>query len=139
MRLLLGGHKMSRSLQHLTESWVYIAALTGYSHIYGPDGLNNILLSEGCVLEMSPRKAMVGRTHIPRTGQVGEEPQITWGQLPGQLRLDPLDDLVQQAIVFKGSVSSFLEKVMTISIPNKQDCCEWATSIFYGQKSTKQM
>ena len=51
---------------------VYLESLTGFSHVYCPDGLNNTLLSQGCifVLEMTPVMQMVGRTYIPRMGEV---------------------------------------------------------------------
>ena len=44
---------------------VYIEALTGFSHIHSPDGLDNTLLSQGYV----PTVGMVGRVYIPRTGE----------------------------------------------------------------------
>ena len=44
--------KMSRSPRLLARILkVYIEALTGLSHIHNPQGLNNTLLSQGCVLE----------------------------------------------------------------------------------------
>ena len=51
MRLVLGNHKVSRP-PHLPARIlkVYTEALTGFSHIYHPHGLNTTLLSEGCVL-----------------------------------------------------------------------------------------
>ena len=45
---------------------VYIKALTGFSHIYRSDCLNNTLLSQGCILEMAPFVRTVGGTYIPR-------------------------------------------------------------------------
>ena len=67
MRLVLGGPKTSRYLQLPTRILkVYIEALTGFSRVCCPDGLSNILLSQGCVLEMTPSVGTVGRTHIPR-------------------------------------------------------------------------
>lgn len=42
-RLVLDGHKMSRSLHPLTRILnVYLKAVTGFSLIYHPDSLNNI-------------------------------------------------------------------------------------------------
>ena len=43
-------------------------ALTGFSHVYRPDGLNTTLLSEGCIPAMTPAMKMVARTYIPREG-----------------------------------------------------------------------
>ena len=50
--LAMGGCKMSSSL-HLPPRIlkVYTEALTGFSHAYSPDGLNNTILSQSCVLE----------------------------------------------------------------------------------------
>ena len=67
MRLVLGGHKTSRSL-HLPARIlkVYTEALTGFSHIYHPDDLNSTVLSQGCILETAPT---MGRTYTPRRGE----------------------------------------------------------------------
>lgn len=46
---------------------VFREVLTGFSHIYCPDGLNNALLSQGCDLERAPAVGRVGGTYIPRT------------------------------------------------------------------------
>ena len=45
-------------------------ALTGLSHTYHPDGLNNTVLSQGCVLETT------GRMYIPRTGEGVRNQQV---------------------------------------------------------------
>ena len=69
-RPLLGGWKMSRSVP--PPIWilkVYIEALTGFSHVYGPDSLNNTLLSQGCVTQTALAVAIVGGMSIPRTGE----------------------------------------------------------------------
>ena len=51
-RLVLGSCKMSKSLHQSTRMLkVYIEALTRFSHIHSPDGLNNTLLFQGCILE----------------------------------------------------------------------------------------
>lgn len=51
-RLVLGIHKMSRSLHPSTRILnIYTEALNGFSHIHYPDGLSNTLLSQGCTLE----------------------------------------------------------------------------------------
>lgn len=68
MRLISGGHKTSRSPHLPTRILkVYIEALPGFSHIYCPEGLNNILFSSSCSFEMDPAMEMVDRTHNPRT------------------------------------------------------------------------
>ena len=55
MRLVLGGCKASRSLHLPTRILkVFIEALMGFSLIYCSVGLNNTLLSQGCILEMDP-------------------------------------------------------------------------------------
>lgn len=54
IRLVLGDCKMSKFL-HLPARIlkVYIDTLMGFSHVYYPDDLNNISLSQVCVLETS--------------------------------------------------------------------------------------
>ena len=75
MRLVLSDHKMSRPPNRPARILkVYIEALTGFSHVFSSDGPDNTLLSQGCILETSPRMERVGRTY--RTGGGGEEPQI---------------------------------------------------------------
>ena len=49
----------------------HIEALTGFSHVYRPDGLNITLLSEGCIPAMTPAMKMVARTYIPRRREWG--------------------------------------------------------------------
>ena len=66
----------------------YIEALTGFSHVFSPDGLNNTLLSQGHVLERAPMVGTVGRTYIPRTRE-----GVKSFHCPGP---HPLDDLLQQ-------------------------------------------
>ena len=94
--LVLGSCRTSRS-PHLPARIleIYIKTLTGFNHVFSPEGLNNTLLSEGCVLEMAPAMGMVDRRYIPRTelrvrGLRLSQPssQINW-----QSR--PLDDLFQ--------------------------------------------
>lgn len=43
--LVLGGHKIHTALHRPTRIKVYGEDLTGFSHIFNPDGLNNTLLS----------------------------------------------------------------------------------------------
>lgn len=78
-RFILGGHKMSRSPHPPCQNLqVYTEALTRFSHIYCSDGFNNMLLSQGCILEMAPTVGMVGRVYVPR---IGEKVRSLW--LPG--------------------------------------------------------
>ena len=79
-RLVLSIHQMNRSLHPPTSILkVYIEALTGFSPVYSPDGLNNTLLLQGRVLETAPAMGMVGGIRIPRTRE-------GWGALdcPGR-------------------------------------------------------
>ena len=57
---------------------IYIQALTEFSHLASPDGLNNTLLSQGCVLEVAVSVETLGRMYIPRTGE-----GVRSFQLPG--------------------------------------------------------
>ena len=69
-RLVLGNCKMSRSPHPPTRILnVYTEALTGLSHEYCPDDLNNTLLSQACVLEMALAMGTVGEAYIPKTGE----------------------------------------------------------------------
>lgn len=52
----------------------------GFSHIYSLDGLSNIFVFKGRVLEVAPSVGTVVRTSIPR-----KEPLITRVQFPRQL------------------------------------------------------
>ena len=72
------------------------SALTEFSHINRPDGLNSMLLSEGCVLRTAPGGGMVGRRHISRTREV-EEPQTALHRSRVNLQSCLLDDFLKQA------------------------------------------
>lgn len=77
-RLLLGGHKISGSPR---PPEVCVENLTGFSHIYSPDGLNSTLLSQSCILELAPSEWSIHSED--REG--GEEPPIAQVQLKSQL------------------------------------------------------
>ena len=67
MNLVLSGCRMSRSLHPPARVLrVYREALMGFSQVLSPDGLNNILLSQGCILEVALSAGTVGRMYIPR-------------------------------------------------------------------------
>ena len=67
-RFVSGVCKRSRSPQPPARILrVYIEALMEFSPIYRPDGLKNILLSQGCVLETTAGMGIAGRTYTPRT------------------------------------------------------------------------
>ena len=71
----------------LTSKILKVYILVGFSCIPTPDGLNNTLLSQVCVLENSSHSGN-GRWNM-RTSQAqgwGEEPLIAWVQLVGQTR-----------------------------------------------------
>lgn len=63
---------------------LYRGALAGFSHIYFPDGLKNVLLSQDSITEMALTVGMVGGTHILRAGDSNY-----WAWLPGQLKVMP--------------------------------------------------
>ena len=48
---------------------VYVAALTGFSHVYHPDSLNTTLLSQGCVPEYGSHCMDTGRAYRTFQGQ----------------------------------------------------------------------
>lgn len=67
-RLIMGDHKMSRSLHSPSRTFlVDIASLMGFHYVYHPDSVNNTLLSQSCVLEVAPSTG--DRTHILRIGR----------------------------------------------------------------------
>ena len=71
MRLVLSDHKMSGPPYLLGRILkVYIEVLTGFSHVFNPDGLNNTFLSKSCVLGMAPTVGTAGIACILRTGEV---------------------------------------------------------------------
>jgi len=67
-KLVMGSLKMSRSLTQPTRILkVYIEALTGFSHIFCPDGLsNNTLFSQSFMLGTAPTVGTVGRMYFLR-------------------------------------------------------------------------
>lgn len=84
-RLVLGSHKVSRSLHcpsRILE--VYIEALTGFSHVSCLDGLNMTSLTQSYVLgPASGSKEGKWNTHSKDKGG-SEEPLITGVQLVGE-------------------------------------------------------
>ena len=64
---------------------VYREALTGFSHIFCPDGLNHTLLSQDCILETSSHCRNVGwNVHSKDRGGV-RSPPIARVQLSGHV------------------------------------------------------
>lgn len=69
---------------HLSKSSKLIEALTKFSHVFGPDGLNIIIFFQGCVLENDSHCGNGGqKTHSKDRG-MGKQPLTAWGQLMGQ-------------------------------------------------------
>ena len=50
-------------------------ALTGFKHVHSPDGLNDTLLSQGCILETAPVENGEQNIHS-KDKEVSEEPLI---------------------------------------------------------------
>lgn len=59
----------TRSLHSPARILKVLKALTGFSHIFGPDGFNNTLISQGCTLEIGLAVRTVGTMYISRTGE----------------------------------------------------------------------
>lgn len=80
----MGSHKVSASVTRILDA--YREALTGFSHLYTPHGLNSTCSLKATSLELFlfETVGMVDRTHIPRTGRA-YEPLTTQVQLTGQL------------------------------------------------------
>lgn len=54
-------------------------------HVYSLDGLNNTLLSQGCIFEVALREGKWGgRMYIPKTEDGDKEPLTAQVQLTGQ-------------------------------------------------------
>lgn len=86
MRLVLGNWKMNTSSHQPTRILkVYVEALSGLSHVYRPDGLENTLLSLSYALGTAPTVGIVGRTVCSKERRGGEEPSIAHVQVKGQL------------------------------------------------------
>ena len=87
MRLVLGSPTTRRSLHPATRILkVSIEALTGFSHIFSPDGLYNL----------APTVGMVGRTYNPRTGEGVKRLQVPRSRSPVNRLSHLLDDFLQQ-------------------------------------------
>lgn len=79
-RLVLGGHKISRSLGPPTRTLkVYTEALMGFSSVFHADSFSNTIFSP-----------------ISQGPGAGQEPLIAWVQLAGQHWSCSLDALLQQ-------------------------------------------
>lgn len=68
MRLVLG---VTRHIDLHRILEVYVAALTGFSHVHHLDSLNTTLLSRGRVLEYGSHCMDTGRAYVPRTVEEG--------------------------------------------------------------------
>ena len=77
---------------------VYIEALTGFSHVFSPDGLDSTLLSQGCILETAPTVGTVGRMYIPMTEERVRSFRMLGSSLWVNQQSHPLNDLFQQRI-----------------------------------------
>ena len=54
----------------IMQDWkVYTVVLTGFRHVFSPDGLNNTLLSQGCILRTVSSVVTVGRCLFQRQGR----------------------------------------------------------------------
>ena len=79
------GCKTSTSLHLLAGILkVFIAASTGFSQEYHPDGLNNTLLSQGCILENGSHCGNGEQNVHSKDRGESEEPQIAPVQFTGQ-------------------------------------------------------
>ena len=85
MRLVLGSCNMSRSLHSPARILkVYTEALTGFSHIFSPDGLNNTLLSQCFILENISHCGNSGQNAYSKDRGGDEQPPVACAQPPGQ-------------------------------------------------------
>ena len=98
MRLVLSGHKVSRSLHPSARILnVYVEALTGFSHLYRPDDLNNTLVSQGCMLENGFHYGNGGqKAHFKDWGERVRSLCLPGSSLQVNRQSHPLYDLLQQ-------------------------------------------
>lgn len=90
MRCVLGVYKISISPHLLARILkVYIQALTRFSHVCCPDGLNNTLLSSGHLLENDSHCGNGGQNINSKDRGRGVELLIAWVRLVGQLEVMP--------------------------------------------------
>lgn len=85
MMLVLGNCKMNRCLHLSTRILrVYIEALSEFSHVYQPDGFDDILVSQGCVLESGSYCGNSGQNTHSKDKGGHEEPLIALVQRSSQ-------------------------------------------------------
>ena len=90
LRLVLSSHQMNTSLHPSARIFkVYVEALTGCSHIYCPDDLNNTLISQGCILENGSHHGNCEQNICSKDRRGMEEPPFALFQLMGQLAVMP--------------------------------------------------
>ena len=63
---------------------VYVETLTGFSHVYRPDGLNNTLFFQVCIFENGSQGKNSGQNVYSKDRGGDEEPPIAWVQLEDQ-------------------------------------------------------
>lgn len=81
----------------LTELKGISKGLTGFSHMYSPDDLNNISLCQGSVLESTLAIGTVDIKCIPRAGEGVRSPNCLNSAM-GQLVVMVLNDLLEQNV-----------------------------------------
>lgn len=105
IELVLGNYKTSRSPHPPTRFLkLYIKALTGFNHVHSSDGLNYALLSQGCVLVMTPSVATVGKNVHSKDREGGKESPVPSLRVNWWSR--PVDDLLQYLCNIKPSMLS---------------------------------
>ena len=78
-QVLLSGYKTSWSLHPATKIFkVSLEALTEYSDIFSPHSLNNTLLSQSCISQITPTLEMLGSTYISKGRREGKGLPIVW-------------------------------------------------------------
>ena len=118
-RLILGGWKMSRST-HLPARIlkVYTKDLTGFSHIYHPEGLNSTPLSQSCVLENGSHCGNGGQSVHSKDRGGGEGPPIAGSSPRGQVVVTsawwPLPSIAEVVSDHRNSACVFLHSLIFI-------------------------
>ena len=76
---------------------LYTEILTGFSHVYRPDGLNNTLFCQGSILEQLPLWEQCAEGVHPKDRGANAKPLIPGSTLWVNQRSCPLQDLLQHS------------------------------------------
>lgn len=120
-RLVLSSHKVSRS-PHPPARILKFTQRPQQDpvHISSPDGLNNTLLSQSCILEMAPSAGTVGNTYIPNILEGTRSLQLPRSSLSVNQWSCLLNYLLPRIVTDPQPVGCFLPRMPSIFVTT--DC-----------------